>query len=61
MRYQLSTAARAFKAQAIAALPGLPPVGGARLSQEPEVFCLAQLREPGLAQVIPATRVRRHA
>jgi hypothetical protein len=61
VRYQLSTAARAFKAQAIAALPGLPAVADGRLSQEPEVFCLAQLKEPSLAHVIPATRVRRHA
>jgi hypothetical protein len=63
LRYELSMAARAFKAQALAALPpDLPHVvagpGPARFSPAhsspaAEVFCRAQLRAQSLARVVP--------
>jgi hypothetical protein len=54
VRYHLSTAARAFKAQALAALPPvLAARGPARLSPATETFWRVRLRERSVASVVP--------
>jgi hypothetical protein len=53
-RHQLSTAARAFKAQALAALPAsVAGVDPARVSQGDEVFFRVQLRQPSPIGLVP--------